>query len=86
MKKFVLSVFLLISSEMRPLSPDEGGSLAEHADAEALPLSLVDPHLLGGVQTCQHRSPFPSYQARVHVLQHTHMNVNVFYWEYVEHA
>ena len=53
----------------QPGSPDEGGSLAEHADTEALPLPLVDPHLLGGVQAGQHRPSLPRDQPGVHVLE-----------------
>ncbi|TNN54412.1 hypothetical protein EYF80_035381 [Liparis tanakae] len=38
---------------------DEGRSLAEHPDTKPLPLPLVDPHLLSGVQTRQHCPPLP---------------------------
>ena len=52
-------------------SPDKRSPLPQHAHTKALPLPLVDPHLLGGVQAGQHRSPLPRDQARVHILENT---------------
>lgn len=57
-KTFVIVVFQQVL-KFSLVSPDEGSSLAEHSDTKALPLPLVDPHLLGGVQTCQHSTPLP---------------------------
>ncbi|KAL1021391.1 hypothetical protein UPYG_G00012690 [Umbra pygmaea] len=53
-------------------SPDKCSPLPEHAHPKTLPLPLVDPHLLGGVQAGQHRSTLPRDQARVHVLENRH--------------
>lgn len=63
------------SSKVRFFSPHEGSSLAQHPGTKALPFSLVDPHLLGGVQTRQHCSPLPGYQPRVHVLKCVKVNI-----------
>lgn len=64
--------------ELHPLrSPDEGGPLTEHPDAEALPLSLVNPQLLRGVQTRQHGSALPRDDARIHVLCATAVSENI---------
>ncbi|PWA31012.1 hypothetical protein CCH79_00010560 [Gambusia affinis] len=41
------------------VSPDECSSFSEHSDTEALPLSLVNPHLLRGVQARKHCSALP---------------------------
>lgn len=60
------------SSELSLVSPDKGSPFTEHSDSKALPLPLVDPHLLRGVQTCQHCSPLPRYLLRIHVLEHAH--------------
>lgn len=68
-------VFALVSCIIRSVSPDEGSSLTEHSDTKTLPLPLMDPHLLGGVQTRQHCSPFPRYQPRIHVLKHMHIDI-----------
>lgn len=63
------------SSKVCFFSPHEGSSLAQHSGTKALPFSLVDPHLLGGVQTRQHCSPLPGYQPRVHVLKCVKVNI-----------
>ena len=63
--------FLKGSFHLSLVSPNEGSPLAEHSDTKALPLPLMDPHLLSSIQTGQHCSPLPWYQARVHVLKKT---------------
>lgn len=68
------TVFVSSEISLAP-SPNKGSSLAKHSDAEALPLPLVDPHLLSGVQTCQDCPPLPRYQPRVHVLDYMHINI-----------
>lgn len=71
-KESYISCFVtLFQKGCRPsLSPHERCPLPQHADTELLPLSLCNPHLLGGVQASQYGCSFPANHARIQILCH----------------